>query len=76
MDKETSNLLREESWNNHEDNFTEALRREMLSARQDLWILKMDYKELQKVHYKLLKRNVELIEEVIELKKKQCQCDD
>mgnify|MGYP003675966217 CR=1 FL=1 len=76
MDKETSKLLKEESWNNHEDNFTEALRREMLAARQDLWILKMDYKELQKVHYKLLKRNVELIEEVIELKKKQCQCDD
>ena len=48
----------------------------MLAARQELWLVKMDLKEHQKAHYKLLKRNAELIEEIIELKKKQCQCDD
>ncbi len=63
-------------WKNHEETFEETLRREMLSARKELWLVKMDLKELQEAHYKILKRNAELIEEVIELKKKQCQCDD
>ena len=63
-------------WKNHEDTLEETIRREMLIARQELWLVKMDLKELQDTHYKLLKRNAELIEEVIELKKKQCQCDD
>ena len=65
-----------DGWKNHEESFEETLRREMLAARQELWLVKMDLKELQETHYKLLKRNAELIEEVIELKKKQCQCDD
>ncbi len=65
-----------DGWKNHEESFEETLRREMLAARKELWLVKMDLKELQDTHYKLLKRNAELIEEVIELKKKQCQCDD
>ena len=65
-----------DGWKNHEDTLEETIRREMLIARQELWLVKMDLKELQDTHYKLLKRNAELIEEVIELKKKQCQCDD
>ena len=69
-------ILKGDGWNNHEESFEETLRREMLAARQELWLVKMDLKEHQKAHYKLLKRNAELIEEVIELKKKQCQCDD
>ncbi len=69
-------ILKGDGWNNHEESFEETLRREMLAARQELWLIKMDLKEHQKAHYKLLKRNAELIEEVIELKKKQCQCDD
>ena len=63
-------------WKNHEESFEETLRREMLAARQELWLVKMDLKEHHDAHYKLLKRNTELIEEVIELKKKQCQCED
>ena len=69
-------ILKGDGWNNHEESFEETLRREMLAARQELWLIKMDLKEHQKAHYKLLKRNAELIEEVLELKKKQCQCDD
>jgi hypothetical protein len=69
-------ILKGDGWNNHEESFEETLRREMLAARQELWLIKMDLKEHQKAHYKLLKRNAELIEEIIELKKKQCQCDD
>ena len=63
-------------WKNHEESFEETIRREMLAARQELWLVKMDLKEHQDAHYKLLKRNTELIEEVIELKKNQCKCED
>ena len=69
-------VLKGDGWKNHEDTLEETIRREMLIARKELWLVKMDLKELQDTHYKLLKRNAELIEEVIELKKKQCQCDD
>lgn len=63
-------------WKNHEESFEETIRREMLAARQELWLVKMDLKEHQDAHYKLLKRNAELIEEVINLKKNQCKCED
>ena len=69
-------VINGQGWDNHEESFVETIRREMLAARQELWLVKMDLKEHQDAHYKLLKRNAELIEEVIELKKKQCQCDD
>ena len=69
-------ILKGDGWDNHEESFEETLRREMLAARQELWLVKMDLKEHQKAHYKLLKRNAESIEEVIELKKKQCTCND
>ena len=65
-----------DGWKNHEESFEETIRREMLAARQELWLVKMDLKEHQDAHYKLLKRNTELIEEVIELKKNQCKCED
>ena len=61
-----------DGWNNHEESFEETLRREMLAARQDLWLIKMDLKELQKAHYKLLKRNRELLAELAN--KKECTC--
>ena len=65
-----------DGWKNHEESFEETLRREMLAARQELWLVKMDLKEHQKAHYKFLMRNAKLIEEVIELKKNQCKCGD
>ena len=59
-------------WKNHEESFEETIRREMLAARQELWLVKMDLKELQKAHYKLLKRNRELLAELAN--KKECTC--
>ena len=51
-------VINGQGWQNHEESFEETLRREMLSARQALWLVKMDLKELQKAHYKLLKRPI------------------
>tara|TARA_Y100001970_G_C14240331_1_gene864516 strand:- start:2857 stop:3057 length:201 start_codon:yes stop_codon:yes gene_type:complete len=61
-----------DGWKNHEESFEETIRREMLAARQELWLVKMDLKELQKAHYKLLKRNKELLAELAN--KKECTC--
>ena len=69
-------VINGQGWDNHEESFEETLRREMLAARQELWLVKMDLKEHQDAHYKLLKRNAELIEEVINLKKNQCKCEE
>ena len=69
-------VINGQGWDNHEESFEETIRRELLAARQELWLVKMDLKEHQDAHYKLLKRNTELIEEVIELKKNQCKCED
>ena len=41
-------VINGQGWQNHEESFEETLRREMLSARQALWLVKMDLKELQK----------------------------
>ena len=65
-------VINGQGWENHEDTLEEAIRREMLAARQDLWLLKMDYKELKKAHYKVLKRNKELLAELANTKK--CTC--
>jgi len=67
-------VINGQGWENHEDTLEEAIRREMLAARQDLWLLKMDYKELKKAHYKVLKRNKELLTELAN--NKECTCDD
>ena len=50
-------VINGQGWQNHEESFEETLRREMLAARHELWLIKMDLKELQKAHYKILKRN-------------------
>ena len=44
----------ENSWNNHEDTYEEAIRREMLKLKEENYNLKLDLKELTKVFYKLL----------------------
>ena len=65
-------VINGQGWQNHEESFEEALRREMLAARHELWLVKMDLKELQKVHYKILKRNKELLAELANIK--ECTC--
>ena len=46
-------------WNNHEDTFEEALRRELLSARTEIYLLQQDLKELTSAYYKLLRNRME-----------------
>ena len=65
-------VINGQGWDNHEESFEETLRREMLAARHELWLVKMDLKELQKAHYKILKRNKELLAELANIK--ECTC--
>ena len=46
-------------WNNHEDTFEETLRRELLSARAEINLLRQDLKELTYSYYKLLRNRME-----------------
>ena len=55
MQSETEN----KGWNNHEDTFEEALRRELLSARSEINLLREDLKELTSAYYKLLRNRME-----------------
>tara|TARA_E500000318_G_scaffold93020_1_gene91949 strand:+ start:198 stop:410 length:213 start_codon:yes stop_codon:yes gene_type:complete len=43
-----------EGWNNHEDTFEEALRRELLLARKQIGFLEDDIKELTKSYYQMI----------------------
>ena len=46
--------MKAKGWNNHEDTYEEAIRREMLKLKEENYNLKLDLKELTKVFYKLL----------------------
>tara|TARA_R110000851_G_scaffold45034_2_gene110441 strand:+ start:1016 stop:1198 length:183 start_codon:yes stop_codon:yes gene_type:complete len=48
------------TWENHEDSFEETLRREMLSARQEMFLLKADLQQLTNSYYKLLRKTQHL----------------
>ena len=50
------------TWENHEDSFEETLRREMLSARQEMFLLKADLQQLTNSYYKLLRKTQRLKE--------------
>ena len=43
-----------------EDTFEEKLRRELVAARETIFLLKDDIKELTKSYYKILKENEKL----------------
>ena len=53
-------MIEVNGWNNHEDTFEEALRRELLAARETIFILQDDLKELTKAYYTVLKENERL----------------
>ena len=53
-------MIEAEGWNNHEDTFEEALRRELLSARGTILILQDDIKQLTEAYYTVLKENEKL----------------
>ena len=53
-------MIEANGWKNHEDTFEEALRRELLAARETIFILQDDLKELTKAFYTILKENERL----------------
>jgi len=53
-------MIQTNGWDNHEDTFEEALRRELLAARETIFILQDDLKELTKAYYTILKENERL----------------
>ena len=53
-------MIEANGWDNHEDTFEETIRRELLAAQQNIYILKEDTKELTKAYYILLKENERL----------------
>ena len=46
-------------WDNHEDSFEETLRRELVSARKQIFLLQEDLKQLTQSYYKLLRNKME-----------------
>ena len=53
-------MIEANGWDNHEDTFEEALRRELLAARGTIFILQEDIKQLTKAYYNVLKENEKL----------------
>ena len=53
-------MIEANGWDNHEDTFEEALRRELLTARGTILILQDDIKQLTEAYYTVLKENEKL----------------
>ena len=53
-------MIEANGWDNHEDTFEETLRRELLAARETVFVLQDDLKELTKAYYTVLKENERL----------------
>ena len=49
-----NNVLKGNGWDNHEDTFEEALRRELLAAQQIIILLKEDLKQITEAYYSVL----------------------
>ena len=49
-----NNVLKGNGWDNHEDTFEEALRRELLAAQQIIVLLKEDLKQMTEAYYSVL----------------------
>ena len=49
-------MLKGNGWDNHEDTFEEALRRELLAAQQIIIILKEDLKQITEAYYSVLEK--------------------
>jgi hypothetical protein len=47
-------MLKGNGWDNHEDTFEEALRRELLAAQQIILLLKEDLKQMTEAYYSVL----------------------
>jgi hypothetical protein len=47
-------MLKGNGWDNHEDTFEEALRRELLAAQQIIVLLREDLKQMTEAYYSVL----------------------
>ena len=47
-------VIKGNGWDNHEDTFEEALRRELLAAQQIIILLKEDLRQMTKAYYSVL----------------------
>ena len=52
--KKERRVLKGNGWDNHEDTFEEALRRELLAAQQIIVLLKEDLKQITEAYYSVL----------------------
>ena len=59
--------IKANGWDNHEESFEEVLRREMLAAREELWIVKEDLRQSKKYNYELIIRLKRLTKEKTKL---------
>ena len=46
-----NNVLKGNGWDNHEDTFEEALRRELLAAQQIIGLLQEDLRQMTEAYY-------------------------
>ena len=58
--KKQKTIIKANGLDNHEDTFEEKLRRELVAARETIFLLKDDIKQLTKSYYKILKENEKL----------------
>ena len=49
-----NNVLKGNGWDNHEDTFEEALRRELLAAQQIIILLNEDLRQITEAYYSVL----------------------
>ena len=49
-------MLKGNGWDNHEDTFEEALRRELLAAQQIILLLKEDLRQMTKAYYTVIEK--------------------
>ena len=49
-------MLKGNGWDNHEDTFEEALRRELLAAQEIIRLLQQDLKQITEAYYKVIKK--------------------
>ena len=49
-----NNVLKGNGWDNHEDTFEEALRRDLLAAQQIIILLKEDLRQMTEAYYSVL----------------------
>tara|TARA_R100001594_G_scaffold95487_1_gene129805 strand:+ start:2298 stop:2468 length:171 start_codon:yes stop_codon:yes gene_type:complete len=47
-------MLKGNGWDNHEDTFEEALRRELLAAREIIFLLREDLRHMTNAYYTVL----------------------